>query len=144
MLNNTQFTEETPGARLQLLQDNCHSREESKLKRFFTEDEIAALREKITTHALRMSDIDEEIKAVSEPLKNSLKQVKADQRVCLTEVRRGFEELPTTLYAFDDQEDGMMGYYDEDGKLVSTRKLYPHERQTRIVPMNYEAKGGGL
>jgi len=137
------FPDSTPGERFQMLQDNCVNMEDAKLKRFYSDEEMGSLREKVTNQAIKLSDLEDQIKILVTPLKEEIKVIKLDQKVNLTQVRMGHEEIAVTLYAFEDQEEGMMGFYDQDGKLVNMRKLYPHERQTRIVDM-HQVKGGGL
>lgn len=135
-MQNHLFPNEPPEVRLQLMKDNCYNAEEIKQKRFFSEDEKNKLKDDITNDALRSSEIEDQIKSLTQPLKEELKSIKSLMRVRLTDVRKGYEDIEATVYCFDDQEEGMMNSYDENGTLVSSRKLYPSERQTKIVALN--------
>lgn len=134
-MKDTMFETYPLAARLQMLIDNAYAREETKLERFHTAEEKEALRNTATDEMIQCQDIEEEIKKLTEPLKGQLKTVKSELRTHLKAFKRGYESEDVTLFAFDEQEEGMMVFYDAEGKLVKSRKLHPSERQTKILTM---------
>lgn len=135
-MKQTLFENESPEKRLEMLSDNAYEIKETTIKRFHTPEEKELLRNTATDQMINCQEIEEKIKDLTEPLKGELKMVKAELKTNLTAFKRGYESQETRLFAFDDQEDGMMCFYDGDGKLVESRKLYPAERQTKILNIN--------
>lgn len=134
-MKETIFEDATPEQRAQMLHDNCYAIEDAQLKRFHTPEQKESLRNTATDEMIKCQDIEEKIKELTEPLKGELKTVKSELRSHLASFKRGYESEDGKLYAFDDQEESMMNFYDVEGKLVKSRRLYPTEKQTKIISM---------
>jgi hypothetical protein len=66
-----------------------------------------------------------EYKALMQPI---LESKSAD----LKGIRTGYTEDMQDVFLYDDQEDGMMRYYDRKGEEIQSRRLTPDERQVTI------------
>lgn len=135
-MKEVMFEDCQPEERLQLLKDNAYASEDTQVKRFHTPAERDAFREAATNKMIDCQDIEEQIKNLVEPLKAKLKEEKAILKTHLGAIRRGYDSEETTLFLFDDQEEGIMISYDAEGRFVSSRKLHPTERQTKILTLN--------
>ncbi len=51
----------------------------------------------------------------------------------LMKIKNGYEIVNRKIYGVDDQDEGLMAIYSEDGTLLNTRKLFSTERQTTIL-----------
>lgn len=50
----------------------------------------------------------------------------------IMQVRAGGEEKETECFLVDNQETGMMEYYDAEDNLIFSRRLLPEERQLNL------------
>lgn len=139
MTTETLFEDSTPEERVKLLRDNALRVEEMTVKRYFTPEQMEDMRKELTADSIECSEKEDELKEVSAPLKAVIKEKKAVIKERLQKLKAKFEESREEVFLMDNQQDGMMEIYDAEGKLVSSRKLLPSERQTRIVSIPKQA-----
>lgn len=117
---------------IQALETNCLKHEETTITKMLSEEELEDLRRDHTEKILEHDEHEEVLenakilyKAASKPLKKAIGIIRQ-----MLKHKSVVEK--TTLYAFDYQEEGIMAFYTPDGKLFSSRRLYPYERQTNL------------
>lgn len=131
------FNELPQEQRVQALKDNCTKIEERyTVQRFFDKDELDSLREEVSNVSIDISELEDELKEISTPIKNQVKEKKLTLRSKLKLVKQKFDESEEEVYLFADHTEGVMLYYDFSGELISSRRLLPHERQTSIHQIN--------
>lgn len=118
--------------REQMLEANCLRPEEMELKKFFEADEIVEMRKQFFDNATAMRKATEELNKAKEIWKTLCTPLESDNKYLMASIRTGFVEVKQQVYLFDDQENGFMMVYDSKGGLITSRRLEPHERQTRI------------
>ena len=121
--------------RASMLEANCLKHEEQTVKRQFTHEELEDMRITLTDDSIKNSELEDELKALTKPIREELKNYKAVIREKLKKLKLKYDENLETVYLFDDQENGMMNTYDVTGELLSSRKLLPSEKQTRIIDL---------
>jgi hypothetical protein len=100
-----------------------------------SEDEKADIRATMTDRLMDIRRVEGEYAEIKADYTGRIKLMKKSVDVQLDRLRDGYEELTGEVYKVDDQESGMMLYYDESGKLVDSRRLLSSERQTRMFPV---------
>ncbi len=114
------------------LQAMAHSIEETSYYVELTQDELDVRREKLTDNFIKISDIDAKLKQSSDLLKAEKKPLVEENAGLLQTIKSRSEEKQGVLYHVDNQEEGMMYSYDEEGNLVQSRRLRPDEKQSSI------------
>ena len=114
------------------LQAMSHSIENTSYYVNLTQDELDVRREKLTDNFIKISDIKNELDQVTKKLKSEQKPLIEENAELLQNIKTKTEEKTGVLYHVDDQEGGMMHSYDEEGYLVSSRRLRPDEKQSSI------------
>ncbi|MBC7486062.1 MAG: hypothetical protein H7282_04865 [Cytophagaceae bacterium] len=128
-----QILEELPiEEREQGLRDICCGHEVQDYKREFNEEEITDMSKFYVQKSTAQSRSVVQKKAVIDSLKSELKIAQKELDKMLSIISTGHEVVQGEVYMIDDQESGMMGYYDPTGKLISSRRLRPEERQLRL------------
>jgi len=123
---------ETKNERKQILQDTCIKIDEFTYSRQFSAEELAVKKDELTQHDIVLDKLESEKKDVTAVLNEKLKKVKQERAIMLNHVRTGAEEVTEKVFLLDAQEEGKMGYYNEDGVLVYDRSLLSDEKQMRL------------
>jgi len=125
--------------RLQHLQTNAHSIDEGKYSRAISADEKTVLRERHTDNSIKLSDLKEEFDEVKKAYKENIEPFVLENKVMLAEIRTSQRFEKGTLYHLANHESGFMESYNQDGELISTRKLRPDEKQAGLFPIGKTA-----
>lgn len=141
-MKETMFEDSSPEERVQLLSDNCYFHDDTILERFHTPEEKEALRNVTMEETIRCQEIEDQIRSLTEPLKGELKIIKSSLKDHVSCFKRGYEPENVRLYAFDDQENSTMNYYDHTGKFIKSRRLTPSERQSKIFNIGKDVSNG--
>lgn len=119
--------------RLQHLKDNAFDTEQQRYKRTFTNEELIELRKEYAEAKV------EQRKNKAERA-NKIKAIKSEDKLEEAEVERvlsiisdGFEEIKGDVFIMVDHKTGMTGYYDAEGRLISSRRSKPEERQLNFT-----------
>lgn len=118
------------------LQAMAHSIENTSYYVNLTQDELDVRREKLTDNFIKISDLDTELKSVTKRLKSEQKPLIEENTDLLHNIKTKTEQKSGVLYHVDDQEDGTMYSYDEEGTLITSRRLRPDERQCSIFSIS--------
>lgn len=115
--------------RIKLLDGVAYRREEGNYTRTLDADEIAEAKSKLAESAIRTAAILDEKKEVMDAFKERIKEQKVIHDEHLNSVKYGSVNAEGSLFLIDDQENGIMSYFDDRGICVSQRPLKPEERQ---------------
>lgn len=121
--------------RINHLQSNAHSIEEGKYSRQISADEKTGLREKHTDNSIKLSDLKEEFDEVKKAYKENIEPFTSENKRLLTEIRTSQRIEAGTLYHLANHETGFMESYNQDGELISIRRLRPDEKQAGLFPI---------
>lgn len=118
--------------RLDNLQAMAHSVEETTYYRQLTPSELEVRQEKFIANTMKINDLETKKKSFVATTTSEQKPLKIESVELLQTLQTKSEKVEGVLYHIDDQDEGMMNSYDEDGNLVSSRRLRPDEKQSSI------------
>lgn len=131
--------EATPKERLMILQENSAKIEQTEYQKNLSADELAARREDLADNCIKLNSLDDELKEIKDDFKLKIDPLKTRNKTLLTEIKTKQTTIDGTLYHMANHEDGMMETYDQEGMLISTRRLRPEEKQGTIFSLGKTA-----
>lgn len=118
--------------RASFLEDNCDAVEEVTYSRAFEPEELALKREQLTDASIKIADIEEEKKEVMDGYKERLKPLQEQKSEAIKSLRDKSQTVTEKCYKFLDEETKMVGFYNKEGNLVSSRPAFQKELQKTI------------
>lgn len=118
--------------RIDNLQAMAHSVEETTYYKQLSPEELEVRQEKFIANTMKMNDLETKKKAFVESVKSEQKPLSVENTDLLQSLKTKTEKVEGVLYHIDDQDEGMMNSYDEDGNFISSRRLRPDEKQSSI------------
>lgn len=127
------FSTLTPNERVAALADNA-ARIEKDFPYVHTldDDEVNARKDEFVELSGATNKLEDEFSEVRKDYSDRIKGNKQTMKQTLKTIRTRQADISGTVYIFDDQEAGMMEYYDEQGYMVYSRRMKPEEKQTNI------------
>ena len=119
--------------RMEFLENNSHSITEGQYFRRFDEEDVRQHQSVFMDKSIELKRVLDEFEEIKSTYKKKIKALETDRGVLMQEMMQSGEWLDGKQYAFDDQENGKMEYYDENGNFISSRRLLPNERQLTIT-----------
>ena len=140
MNKNKQFMPEaTEKERLNALKDNADKMEKTTYQKKLSFNELAERCEDLAKNCIKLSSIDDEIKLSNTDFKGRKDPLKTANKNLLAEIKTEQTTVDGTLFHLSNHDTGIMETYDEDGYLISSRRLRPEEKQTNIFQMQKTA-----
>ena len=118
--------------REQFLEDNCDAVEDVTYSRVFAPEELAWKREQLTDSSIKIADIEEEKKEVMDGFKERLKPLQEQKADAIKALRDKSQTVTEKCYKFLDEDTKMVGFYNKEGNLVSSRPAFQRELQKTI------------
>ena len=116
-------------AREEFLRNTCDGTEEVSYSRVFSPEELAKQRELLTDASIRLADIEEEKKQAMADFKEQAKPYAEQRAKAIQNLRTKAETVTEVCYKYFDEETNMVGFYNREGNLVSSRPAFPDEMQ---------------
>lgn len=133
-----------PEVRIRALRDN-HKSEKGKYYVTLSQAEMDQRREKLADNSIKLFKLGEELKEVKAEFKEKMEPLTRENNEVMEELDTRQREKDGELFFvpnYDPTEDfpmGSMEIYDENGDLISVRRLEPNERQERVRFMKLAA-----
>lgn len=124
---------ESHSKRLEALKDSAEKIETFTYPKVLTAEEITKIREDYTQNAIKKAKLDEAKKDFMDNYKTEAQPIANEMKDQMQMIRSKVKEITEQVYHIADQDEGMMGYYNERGVLVYQRPLMPEEKQLRLV-----------
>lgn len=121
-----------PVEKVRLLRDNCDEREETTYVKPLSQEELDVKHEQLADNCIEVNTLEETLKGIKAEFKGKIEPIKAERSILLRQIKTRQEEATGQLFHFNNHDDGMRYTYDENGELVSSRRLRPEEKQKRI------------
>lgn len=118
--------------RLTALRENAVKSYQKNIIRDFTEEELSDIKTTLSEQAITLNDAEIEKKELTADLTAKIKLKKAEIKTTLRDLKNKYYENEETVFDIDDQEAGLMYTFDNQGNILSKRRLTPQERQTTI------------
>lgn len=125
----------TPKERLVIMQENAHKVEQTSYQKALSAEELAARREDLADNCIKLNQLEDELKEVKDDFKLKMDPMKNVNKVLLTEIKTKQTTIDGTLFHLANHEDGMMETYDNEGYLISSRRLRPEEKQGNLYSL---------
>ena len=116
-------------AREEFLRNTCDGTEEVSYSRVFSPEELAKQRELLTDASIRLADIEEDKKQAMADFKEQAKPYAEQRAKAIQNLRTKAETVTEVCYKYFDEETNMVGFYNREGNLVSSRPAFPNEMQ---------------
>ncbi len=129
----------TAKERLMILQENAAKVEQTTYHKALTEEERGIKKDILTENSIKLFDLEEEKKEAVKLWKDKIDPLKKENSLLLSEIRTGQTKVDGTLFHLANHDDGMMETYDNDGYLISSRRLRPEEKQATIFSLSKTA-----
>lgn len=130
------FQDQSPEERAKILDDYCHHKEKDMVRRNYTDEDLAEMKNILSERSIELSDLEAEIKDLMQPFKDKSKGLKKFIAELLVDLKKKYTESYEMVYFVDDQEAGLMRAYDVHGNFLYERKLKPGEKQKTIPFIN--------
>ena len=118
--------------REQIIKDSAFRKEKVPVRVEFSQNELDDLTEQQVRLAIKIEKLEVEKKAFMDDWNDRTKPKKADQKVLLDQLDKGYKIEEMELYAVQDFDEKRMKYYDPEGFLRHERDLLPEEYQKMI------------
>lgn len=118
--------------REQILKDSAFRKEKVPVKVEFNDREIDDITEQQVKLAIKLEKLEKEKKEFMDDWNDRSKPKKADQKILLDQLDKGYKIVDMELYAIQDFDEKKMKYYDPEGYLRQERDLLPEEYQKMI------------
>lgn len=115
------------------MRDTCDGVESGRYMRVLTADELSVKREELSTTIIEQFKIQEEFDNIKEDFKERLGPLSKEAKRLAATINSGQEECDGATFKYIDRETGYVGFYDERGNLVNSRRIHPEERQGSIL-----------
>lgn len=114
------------------LEGMCHSKQNMVYQKALDEQSLQREEKEFASDHIKLAKIKAEFEKVKDEFKDKMKTIEQMLALKLEILKNKAIQMEGEVYLVDDQEEGMMGYYDNEGNLINARRLTPDERQTRI------------
>lgn len=118
--------------REQFLKANSDYVEKVSYSKAFSPEELAKQREDLTDAAIKLADIEEQKKEANAHFKELMKPLEQKKAVAIKNLKDKAMVVEEDCYKFFDEETKMIGFYNKEGDLVSSRPAFPDELQKTI------------
>lgn len=118
--------------REQFLRNTCDGMEEISYSRLFTPEELAKQREVLTEASIALVDIETAKKEAMADFKEQAKPYEEQKAKAIENLKTKSETVFETCYKYIDEETKMVGFYNAEGNLVSSRPAFPDEMQKTV------------
>jgi hypothetical protein len=118
--------------RIAFLRNNCDKVSEESYMKQFDKEELDSMKTKLSNLCIEIDDIETEKKLVNDGFKDQLKPIINEKAKLLGNLKNKAELVNEQCFIFIDTEDKMVGTYNKDGILVSSRPAMASEMQTTI------------
>lgn len=117
--------------RLRILRDN-HESEETTYYKQLTQEEMDIRREQLADNSIKYFELSEELKEIKGGFKRKMEPLTESNKQIMQELKTGQAEVEGELFKVPNYDDNMMEVYNQDGELISSRRLLPNEKQQRL------------
>lgn len=121
--------------RKNFLESNADAIESIGYMKPFDPEEIQQAKEILADESIAAAAINEQLAELKKEYAEKLKPINAEIARVLKCIKEGAEFVNEECYKIIDHEEGLTGYYNSFGDLVSCRAIRPEERQKTIFQL---------
>lgn len=136
MAEERMFGDLTPEERLTMLQDNAYKIELQEIRRPYTPEQIVGFKDQLAEESIILGGLEDKLDEIKQQYKTEMQPHKDKHKEAYIAIRDKSFKSEENIYMFPDYDNNNMDMYDANGYYLSTRKLFPGERQVNIKPLN--------
>lgn len=125
--------------RREFLMDNCDKVEEKGYTKRYSEEELVAMKNKLTNLSIQVNDLEMEKKEIMKEFKVKLDPLKEEKLELIDGLKTKANYVTENCYKFIDQDNRQVGYYNSEGDLIDVRPAGAEELQTNIFQLTRKA-----
>lgn len=129
-MKQKKFQELEPDMRVETLRVHASSIERKAVDVLYTEEEINTMQGRLCVLQTRNCEIEDNISAFVKPLQEEMKDIKAETRFIVREIKAGCKSENVELFLFNVSEKKITEVYNAQGVLVETREFKPAQQAT--------------
>ena len=118
--------------REQFLRNTCDGTEEVSYSRVFTPEELAKQRELLTDASISLAEIEDAKKLAMSEFKERAKPYIKQKEKAIANLKTKSETVIEDCFKYFDEDTKMVGFYNIEGNLVSSRPAFPNEMQKTV------------
>lgn len=115
--------------RMRVLEDNADGVKLEKYDKKLSADELLSMKESLSDQYVNISKLNDEYREMKKGFTDRLKLYSTEIKETVKAVRTGRISFEGRLFQINDYDTGYAGFYDENGELISSRRLLPEEKQ---------------
>jgi hypothetical protein len=132
MVEKQLFPDMSPERRAKMLADNAYGKENRTYQKEFTQDEIDNFKSGLSDSMIEKNALTEAFAEARKEHTAKIAPINGKIKGLLEFIKYKSRQVTEEVYLYDDQTEGIMAAYNNEGELISTRKLTPDERQTKM------------
>lgn len=121
--------------RLEILTDSADHIEDTTFYKDLTEEDLTIKRETFVENNIEISKHQEILDIAKAEYKANTKPLTLHNEILLTEIKTRKASVKGKLFHIADHDLNVMNTFDEKGEFISSRRLRPDEKQTRITSL---------
>lgn len=110
----------------------AHHVEERVIRYHYSLEKLMEKKDQFSEIAIQINSIEEELNFVKQNFKERLDPLKSASKELLGAIIRKYDDMPRKVFAVPNFDDSVMEFFNDEGTMVDSRKLYPDEKQLRI------------
>ncbi len=127
-------------ARKQFLLDNADKVVEMDYHKSFDSEELAQKKTDYAEKSIKIADLEEKIKDFKDQVNVELKPLREEATGLLKDIKAKGQLVHEKVYQFLDEDDKMVGFYNAEGVLISSRPANREELQKTVFAEMREAQ----
>lgn len=133
MLEEKILQSSTNADRVEILSDSAYGSCEFNYAKVLSSDELLEFKDTLTSVMIELSKVEDQLAEVKADFSQKIKPLKERSKDLIQTLKHGSINVTERVYLMDDQDNNLMGYYNDRGILVHTRPLKAEERQLKIM-----------
>jgi hypothetical protein len=135
MTEKALYQDRTEEERIELLRGEAAKTTTDRVRRYYSEDEKAQIKDFVTEESGDLMEKEEAFAEVRSQHNKHVKGKRSEIMTALKTIRKGYSEADEEIFLMADYENDMMHIYDKRGVYISSRRMLPEERQTKILEL---------
>lgn len=118
--------------RLMAMQETASKVEQTTYQKTLSAEELSARREDLADDCIKLNQLEDELKEIKDDFSSKMNPLKSANKIRLNEIKTKQSTTDGTLFHIANHEESMMETYDNEGFMISSRRLRPEEKQGHI------------
>jgi len=127
------FKEYSQSERVEMFESNADAVEDRTYFEKLSDEEMIEKKSQFAQKSIEIARIEDEKKSAIDEFKERLKPLSSESGTLLSEIKTGHTEKKGRIYKLVNREEGMVGYYSQNGDLIEQRPATREERSQLTI-----------